>query len=459
MRRRRVGVLALLGLLRLVGGCNTGAQPTPGPAPGATDWAWYGRDLQNGRTAAAGHGQPGPSAWTLTPAAVTSTPIVVGGRVCFAAWDGTLRAVSVRDGAALWTTTLQHSANATPVYADGALYLGDSAGVLYRVNWADGGIVWSSSLDPSPGASLYGSPVVVDGLVILGVASYQEALPPQRQRFRGSLVALDPATGQERWRLYTTPGDATAGPGVAIWSTPVFDAARDLVFVGTGNTYDAPAAPLADGILAVHARTGTLAWHRQFTAGDVFADSHPVGPDSDVGATANLFTVAGRDVVGVGDKGGHYTVMDRDSGEVVWTRQLTPGNYLGGVMASTAVADGTVYVVSNRWANLMAWSDPGNGSTAFALNAADGSTTWQTALPSPCFGGLVVAGDDVYVPTVNGTIYGVRRTDGGIAWRSTATAPMGGSPSVAEGYLFVPFGFSDESFRAPGGLSAFPLPN
>ena len=69
---------------------------------------------------------------------------------------------------------------------------------------------------------------------------------------------------------------------------------------------------MTDSLLALELATGDVVWHRQFTAGDVFTFWNMDGPDADIGAAPNLFRIGERDVVGVGDKAGHYVVFDRD---------------------------------------------------------------------------------------------------------------------------------------------------
>ena len=71
-------------------------------------------------------------------------------------------------------------------------------------------------------------------------------------RFRGSVVALDAATGREIWKTYTIPeaprpvrknakGVQLWGPsGAPIWSSPVVDPVRRTLYVTTGNNYSDP---------------------------------------------------------------------------------------------------------------------------------------------------------------------------------------------------------------------------
>src|SRR5262249_9710100 len=139
----------------------------------------------------------------------------------------------------------------------------------------------------------------------------------------------------------------TAGAGVGVWSTPAVDVARGMLYVGSGNTYAPPTAPLADSILAIEYATGRLVWSRQFTAPDVFSAGHPIGKDADVGASPNLWRSKGRALVGAGDKAGVYHALDRDTGAVVWETTLPPGGLFGGDIGSAALVDGKLVVVSN----------------------------------------------------------------------------------------------------------------
>src|SRR5262249_45972446 len=167
---------------------------------------------------------------------------------------------------------------------------------------------------------------------------------------RGNVGGVDGRSGEERWRVYTTANDGTSGAGVSVWSSAAVDRRRKLVFIGTGQTYEQPASPRGDSLIAIHYETGDVAWVHQFTAGDVFtvAGGGP-GPDARARARPNLFSIGGRDVVGVGQKNGVYHVLDRSTGDVVWETRLTSGSPLGGIMVTAAVHHGVIYVNSNKW--------------------------------------------------------------------------------------------------------------
>jgi polyvinyl alcohol dehydrogenase (cytochrome) len=233
----------------------------------------------------------------------------------------------------LWSRRISEAPlTASAQVAEGARVCGGWGGGAARGGGGVGASGVVAAVDEHPAAFLYGSPVVAGGLVLIGVASVELTWEVEDFSFRGSLVALDAGSGEERWRLWMTGDDAEGGAGVSVWSSPAVDEEAGLAFVGTGNAYEAPAGPLSDGIVAVELGSGRLVWKRQFTEGDVYSvfGAPPLGPDADVGAAPNLFVAGGRAVVGVGDKAGVYSALDRATGEVVWARALTPGSHLGG---------------------------------------------------------------------------------------------------------------------------------
>lgn len=162
------------------------------------------------------------------------------------------------------------------------IYAALGNGDVVALDPADGTERWRVRLDEHDATHLFSTPTLVESaagpLLIVGVASIELTQMKPDYTFRGSVVALDPSNGEARWRFYVTEDDDTSGAGVSVWSSVAFDAERDLVFVGTGNTYEEPASPYSDSLLALEASTGDLAWHRQFTEGDVYVVFRPRAP-------------------------------------------------------------------------------------------------------------------------------------------------------------------------------------
>ena len=81
-----------------------------------------------------------------------------------------------------------------------AAFIGDRAGNVYAVDAATGKLLWKTKVDDLPIARVTGSPVFHNGRLYVGVASGEETAGAMADyqccRFRGSLVALNAATGQ-----------------------------------------------------------------------------------------------------------------------------------------------------------------------------------------------------------------------------------------------------------------------
>jgi polyvinyl alcohol dehydrogenase (cytochrome) len=288
------------------------------------------------------------------------------------------------------------------------------------------------------------------------VASFEVTIPKSEYTFRGSIGAYDAESGREVWRLYTTPADASAGAGVGVWSTPAVDVARGVLYVGSGNTYAEPTAPLADSILAIEYATGRLVWSTQFTAPDVFSAGHPVGKDADVGASPNLWRSRRRALVGAGDKAGVYHALDRDTGAVVWETPLTPGSLFGGEIGSAALVDGRLVVVSNV-------GNPGTNfptgvAKVFALDPDSGAILWEAEdFSGRIFAPVGAVHGVAFVGTDDGLFAALDVRTGARLWMHEAPARTGCGPSIVDGRVLWGYGFTLFDGPGAGGVISFAL--
>jgi polyvinyl alcohol dehydrogenase (cytochrome) len=369
-------------------------------------------------------------------------------------WFGNLRAHSAADGAPIWEKSVSAFAiDDSPLVMGGKVYAGDGGGNLIAVDQATGELLWTADLDPHPQAHVYSSPIGVGDLVMIGIASIELVTPVADYTFRGSVVGVDAATGMERWRVHMTTDDANAGAGVSVWSSVSVDTERKIAYIGTGQTYEEPASPLGDALVAIRYEEGTIAWSRQFTTGDVFTIGNPSGPDFDIGATPNLFSADGADWVSVGDKGGRFAVLDRETGQdKKWEKELSQGSPQGGVMDSAAYAGGVLFVASNEFRVGGSFDDPLEGDVHFtyALRVESGDEVWKREDPFPSVGGLAHANGVVFNATTDGTVHAYDAGSGDELWSDKAGALMASGPSVAEGMLFVTHGFT--FFKTGGGI-------
>ena len=141
--------------------------------------------------------------------------------------------------------------------------------------------IWKVHVDDHASAKITGAPKVFEGRVYVPVASGEEGAGPNRNyaccTFRGSVVALDAATGKQVWKTYTIAEEpkpvgknangvqrfAPAGGGV--WNSPTIDPARHALYIGTGDAYTEPAADTTDAIMAMDLNTGKILWSVQDT--------------------------------------------------------------------------------------------------------------------------------------------------------------------------------------------------
>jgi len=167
-------------------------------------------------------------------------------------------------------------------------------------------------------------PVIIDDMVIVGSSiddNNRIDMPS------GAVRAFDARTGAPRWSWDPIPQDvpnttSSWMTGAAnAWSIMTVDVARDLVFVPTGSAspdYYGGLRPgddkWANSVVALHAKTGKLAWGFQLVHHDLW--------DYDTAAPPLLATLPheGKNVPVViqGNKTGFLYVLDRDTGKPVF---------------------------------------------------------------------------------------------------------------------------------------------
>ncbi|HVW28771.1 MAG TPA: PQQ-binding-like beta-propeller repeat protein [Polyangiaceae bacterium] len=451
-------------------------------APEATDWTSYGHDLSQTRNSpettfsTANVGQL-TRKWEKWLPRCTSTPAVVNGIVYLGDWFGSLHAMRVQDGTDVWTTQLtQSTIDDSPLVADGKIFVGDGAGKLYSVDQRTGKLLWSAVVSDHPQAHVYSSPATVDGLVLIGSASLELVSGVNEFTFKGSFVAFDENTGKEEWRTYVAFDDERSGAGVSVWSSFAIDTKREMAFIGTGQSYEAPASEYGDSLVAVKYKTGEIVWHQQYTADDIYTILHAQGPDADVGATPNLITVNGVDAVGVGNKAGKFAVFNRDTGAPLWDpmfQQVAKGSAQGGFMASSAYNDGVIYMASNDGIGLIDDPQPTDTHALLAVNADTGATVWRKERPYPSVGGVTYTNGLLFYTTTDGTINAIDASTGDQLWSDKTsfidprtgdrnTYKVAAGVTVAEGEVFVCSGFSffktSGNGSYGGGVIAYGLP-
>lgn len=433
---------------------NICADPPLPVAVGTAQWNGWGRDSDNSRY------QPEPAlratdvpklavkwAYGFHSGMVYGQPAVVDGRLFVTSSSGRVYSLDAMSGCTYWTfdaaagtrtamsvgelapskqvrerrRSRRKNAHIEVLKAPSAVFFGDDSGAVYALDAMRGTLLWKTQADSHPLARITGAPTLYKNRLYVPVSSSEEgvALNPAYGccTFRGSVVALDMATGSVVWKSYTIaeepkPYRKTAagvqlfGPaGVAVWSAPTIDAKRGALYVGTGNSYTDIDAPLADSIVAFNLEDGKLLWVSQATPRDNWivgctsaaVPSCPpalqcqgggerncpltVGPDWDFGSSPILRNLGnGKQIIVAGQKSGVEYGLDPDhGGNVLWQTAVGDGGAVGGIKWGPAADHRNVYVAVAEF-----FAHPGTPSGGLtAVDLATGVKRWHSTAILP----------------------------------------------------------------------------
>ncbi|HKF65548.1 MAG TPA: PQQ-binding-like beta-propeller repeat protein, partial [Vicinamibacterales bacterium] len=337
-----------------------------------------------------------------------SQPVVVGGRVYVVAPNGVVFSLDAATGCTQWAFTVG-AMRASVALADAggvpAVFFPDQGGTVYAVNAATGALIWKNKAVDHFASMGTATPRVHNGVVYQAYSSFEEVLAGgaayQCCTFRGSVVALDAATGKKIWQTFTIP-DAAAptrkspagtqlhGPsGAGVWATPTIDEQLGVLHVATGDNYSDPPSNMSDAVLALDLKTGAILWSRQLTERDAFNVGcgtpqqtncpEAKGPDFDFGQPPILVSLGGRRrALVIGQKSGMVHALDPDQkGAVLWQTRAGEGSALGGSQWGSASDGENVYVAISDFAAAKKDSSSPVGAGLYALNLKTGKIVWS----------------------------------------------------------------------------------
>lgn len=260
-----------------------------------------------------------------------SFPLIKDGVMYVTTHSATI-ALDVSNGKQIWKTSIEYPAEAPRVACCGIVNRGVAMldGKLFRttldahvisIDAATGEELWrSNSIDYKQGYSFTVTPLIADGVVIVGISGGEYGI-------RGYIEGYDPGTGERLWRTYTIPapgepgsetwpeGDAWKRGGGPGWLTGTYDPELNLVYWGVGNaaSWNAGLRPgdnlYTGSALALNPKTGEIQWHYQFSPNDPF--------DYDGTNELVLAEIDGRKVMMQANRNGFFYVIDRTNGNLI----------------------------------------------------------------------------------------------------------------------------------------------
>jgi polyvinyl alcohol dehydrogenase (cytochrome) len=410
-------------------------------ALGSVQWNGWGRDLDNTRY------QPEPAlraadvaklalkwAYGSQNGAEFGQPTIVDGRVFVAGAAGRIYSLDAKTGCTYWTYDAA-AASRTPIIigelarariaamprkikrtlahldiikAPSAAFFGDDTGAVYAVDAQKGTLLWKTQVDSHPLARIVGAPTLSNDRLYVAVSSTEEALAAANPNyscctFRGSVTALDIASGRTVWKSYTVLEEAAPtqrnkagiqefGPaGAAISSAPTIDLKRGVLYVATGRASGSVDSALTSAVVAFDLTDGKLRWVKQLGRADSAASSG-------FSSSPVLRTLAsGNEILLAAQKSGDIYGLDPDhGGDILWQTRVAgaaaapragateaagavgPGE-AGGVAWGTAADHRSLYVAIS---GLLAQPAAITGSLT-ALDLKTGIARWHATAPEP----------------------------------------------------------------------------
>jgi outer membrane protein assembly factor BamB len=348
----------------------------------AQDWGQWRGPSRDGVVSAALIPKQWPAsttrAWGVEIGEGYSSPVVANGRVLLHSRrdpDEVVTALDLATGRTVWqqkysaafsknqyATAMAKGPNSTPLVDGNRLFTLGVTGILTAWNVADGSTIWrqdySASIDTSKlfcGTAM--SPMLEGGSLIVQVGSDVHG---------GRVLALDPATGKERW-VWKGPGPGYASP-VAV----TIDGVRQIITLTNGS------------IVAIDAASGGSLW------------SIPFQDDWHENIVSPLWT--GAALVVSGPRQGTHAYAIARSGEKWQTRQLWRNAEVTMYTAAPVFADGVIYGMSNK-----------RRGQFVALRASDGWLQWSTTGRDGNHASILRQGDRLFFLTDGGVLIVSRR--------------------------------------------------
>ena len=297
----------------------------------------------------------------------------------------------------------------SPLVVDGLLIVGTLRGELHVIDASTGKRRgWIDLFD-----AIHGSPAIEGNIVFVAGSNSSE-----------SLIAFDMLEGKPRWKrsyghievspmladgdLYfgNTKGEfyaVSAASGDKLWKFQLPENTRLKGIRSSAALAESTVVFGADdgSVYALHRTNGRMVWK--------YSTGHPVvaGP-----------TIADGSVL-ASNLGGLFCSINARTGRLNWSRTLGKSIHGG-----AAIADGTAII----------------GTTdgyLFSIGLKDGKVIWSVDLGSVVNSSAVISGDYAYVGTLSKILYGIKRSNGEVVFKTIVPGRIKSAPAIAYGNLYV----------------------
>ena len=303
------------------------------------------------------------------------TPIVYDGKVFVGDFEGTIHAIDLTTGKAVWTVKKKDGFVTAAAAHEGKVVIGDFSGMVFCLDAKTGEQVWARDIDQqvASGANFYGDNVLV--------ASEG-----------GTMFALDLKSGETKWS-YTTGDQLRSSP--TVWKS----------FSLLGG---------CDGKL-----------HKiDLLKGEKVGD----------GVTLDAPTLSTPNMIGkiaiVPTQPGVVLAIDVETEKVVWS--YSDSSQSSDMRASPASLGkyendtlSGISVVATRNRRLI------------GLDLSNGKVLWESILKKRADGSPVICGDRAWIGALDGSIYAIDLKSGEETWSYQMSGQILASPAVSNGKLII----------------------
>ncbi|HAM02190.1 MAG TPA: hypothetical protein DCQ30_08170 [Acidimicrobiaceae bacterium] len=330
----------------------------------------------------------------------------------------------------------------SPVVVGNTVYFGmdsnaecDQAGGIYALNATTGAMEWF--FDPAAGEAFY---------PCIGVTT--TSTPCDSTTFN----AVTSSTNTTSWDPHYDLVNGKLAPGYTcggVWTSPAVDVVNGLLFASSANCPTDPIPPYMEAAFALNMTSGEPVWD--------YLPRQVDSIDMDFGATPNVFQLGSEHVVGYASKDGTYTLLDDETGKVLWSTKVALGGSFGGFY--NAVVDGNDIYLNSALGEASGFAatpvEDTEKGREFALDARTGNVVWRSYAGAPNLGQNAAVNGVYFTGGLDGFLHAFSTQSGQLLGQWPLGVSVSSGPAIYSGELFIGSG-TGATVRSAAGASADP---